>query len=85
MDVYTILYYIIKIIMSLSYNSWFFKLNCYIFAKRIGKDKYGNTYYSRRNKSPKNNFRKRRLVVYSGRYDASKKHKEGNAREHHLT
>ena len=34
--------------MSLSYNSWFFKIYCNIFAKKIGIDKYGNIYYQKR-------------------------------------
>ena len=31
--------------MKLSYNSIFFKFYCLIFAKKVGKDEYGNTYY----------------------------------------
>ena len=71
--------------MSLSYNSWFFKVYCFIFAKKIGKDKYGNIYYTNRKKSPKNNFRERRLVIYNGNVEASKIPQEWNAWLHHIS
>ena len=34
--------------MSLSYNSMFFKIYCKFFAKFVGKDDYGNTYYTKK-------------------------------------
>ena len=71
--------------MSLSYNSWFFKIYCNIFAKKVGKDDYGNKYFSRRNFSPKNNFRERRFVIYKGSVEASKTPQEWNAWLHHMT
>jgi NADH:ubiquinone oxidoreductase subunit len=71
--------------MSLSYNSWFFKVYCNIFTKKIGKDDYGNSYYVKSSKSPKNNFRQRRLVIYSGSVEASKIPQEWNAWLHHMT
>ncbi len=70
--------------MSLSYNSWFFKIYCNIFAKKIGKDNYGNQYYEKR-KSIRNNFRKRRFVIYKGTVEASKVPQEWNAWLHHMT
>ena len=42
--------------MSLSYNSWFFKIYCNFFAKKIGVDKYGNQYFQKIKPSQKNNF-----------------------------
>lgn len=71
--------------MSLSYNSWFFKIYCNIFAIRIGEDSYGNLYYEKKNVSNKNNFRQRRLVIYNGVVEASKIPQEWNAWLHHMT
>lgn len=71
--------------MSLSYNSWFFKIYCNIFAKRIGTDRYGNVYYTKKSSSPKNNFRIRRFVVYKGKVEASKIPQEWNAWLHHMS
>ena len=71
--------------MSLSYNSWFFKVYCNIFTKKVGKDDYGNTYFVKRRVSPKNNFRQRRLVIYNGAVEASKIPQEWNAWLHHMT
>ena len=34
--------------MKLSYNSIFFKIYCFFFAKNIGKDKYGNRYFTKK-------------------------------------
>jgi len=34
--------------MSLSYNSWFFKIYCNFFAKKIGVDNYGNQYFQKK-------------------------------------
>ena len=34
--------------MRLSYNSIFFKVYCLIFAKKIGVDEYGNTYFTKK-------------------------------------
>ena len=31
--------------MRLSYNSIFFKIYCLIFAKKVGEDEYGNSYF----------------------------------------
>ena len=70
--------------MSLSYNSWFFKIYCKFFARKIGQDGYGNTYYVKK-KSIKNNFRQRRLVVYKGIVEASKIPQEWNAWLHHMS
>ena len=58
--------------MRLSYNSIFFKVYCLIFAKKIGKDEYGNTYFAKKSYSPKNNFRERRFIIYNGIVEASK-------------
>ena len=69
--------------MKLSYNSIFFKFYCLIFAKKVGKDEYGNTYYVKINISP-NNFRERRLVVYKGYVEASKVPQSWNAWLHHV-
>ena len=71
--------------MTLSYNSWFFKIYCNIFAKKIGEDEYGNKYFLKKNKSPKNNFRQRRLVIYNGCVEASKIPQQWNAWLHHIT
>ena len=71
--------------MSLSYNSWFFKIYCNIFAIRIGEDSYGNLYYEKKNVSNKNNFRQRRLVIYNGVVEASKIPQGWNAWLHHMT
>ena len=71
--------------MSLSYNSWFFKIYCNIFAKKIGVDDYGNQYFLKSKLSPKNNFRQRRLVIYIGVVEASKIPQEWNAWLHHMT
>ena len=71
--------------MTLSYNSWFFKIYCNIFSKKIGEDDYGNKYYEKRNSSRKNNFRKRRFVIYKGIVEASKIPQEWNAWLHHIT
>ncbi len=70
--------------MSLTYNSWFFKIYCNFFAKKIGQDEYGNCYYIK-NKSIKNNFRQRRLVIYKGTVEASKIPQEWNAWLHHIS
>ena len=53
--------------------------------KKVGKDNYGNTYFENKTKSPKNNFRQRRLVIYSGSVEASKIPQEWNAWLHHMT
>ena len=37
--------------MSLSYNSAFFKIYCKFFAKFVGEDDYGNSYYTKKNNS----------------------------------
>ena len=55
--------------MKLSYNSIFFKIYCFFFAKKVGKDEYGNKYFTKKNLSPKNNYRQRRFVIY--RYQCS--------------
>ena len=71
--------------MSLSYNSWFFKIYCNFFAKKIGVDNYGNQYFQKRKPSQKNNFRQRRFVIYKGNVEASKIPQEWNAWLHHMT
>ena len=71
--------------MSLSYNSWFFKIYCNIFEKKIGEDNYGNKYFEKKKNSRKNNFRKRRFVIYNGNVEASKIPQEWNAWLHHMT
>ena len=71
--------------MKLSYNSIFFKIYCFFFAKYIGKDEYGNIYYTKKNLSPKNNYRERRFVIYKGIVEASKVPQEWNAWLHHIT
>ena len=71
--------------MSLSYNSWFFKIYCNFFAKKIGVDKYGNQYFQQKKTSQKNNFRQRRFVIYKGNVEASKIPQEWNAWLHHIT
>ena len=52
--------------MSLSYNSAFFKIYCKFFAKFVGEDDYGNSYYTKKNNSIKNNSRERRFIIYKG-------------------
>ena len=69
--------------MRLTYNSIFFKIYCFIFAKKIGEDDYGNRYYAKKNTSPKNNFRERRFVIYKGIVEASKVPQIWNAWLHH--
>jgi len=71
--------------MTLSYNYLFLKIYCLLFAKKIGKDKYGNIYYSKKNQSPKNNYRERRWVLYKGIVEASKVPQSWNAWLHHMT
>ncbi len=71
--------------MKLSYNSIFFKIYCFFFAKNVGKDEYGNSYYTKKNASPKNNYRQRRFVIYKGIVEASKVPQEWNAWLHHVT
>jgi NADH:ubiquinone oxidoreductase subunit len=71
--------------MSLSYNSWFFKIYCNFFAKKIGEDTYGNKYFQKKKTSQKNNFRQRRFVIYNGNVEASKIPQEWNAWLHHIT
>ena len=71
--------------MSLSYNSWFFKIYCNFFAKKIGVDNYGNQYFQKKKTSQKNNFRQRRFVIYKGNVEASKIPQEWNAWLHHIT
>ena len=70
--------------MRLSYNSIFFKIYCLIFAKKIGEDEYGNTYFVKKIYSPKNNFRERRFVIYNGIVEASKVPQRWNAWLHHV-
>ena len=70
--------------MRLSYNSIFFKVYCLIFAKKIGEDEYGNTYYAKKSYSPKNNFRERRFIIYNGIVEASKVPQRWNAWLHHV-
>ena len=71
--------------MSLSYNSWFFKIYCKFSAKKIGVDNYGNQYFQKKKTSQKNNFRPRRFVIYKGNVEASKIPQEWNAWLHHIT
>ncbi len=71
--------------MKLSYNSIFFKFYCLFFAKNVGKDEYGNIYYTKKNLSRKNNYRERRFVLYKGIVEASKVPQEWNAWLHHAT
>ena len=71
--------------MKLSYNSIFFKIYCSLFAKKVGKDEYGNAYYSKKNLSRKNNYRQRRFVIYKGIVEASKVPQEWNAWLHHVS
>ena len=70
--------------MRLSYNSIFFKIYCSIFAKKVGKDEYGNTYFTKKSRSPKNNFRERRFIIYKGIVEASKVPQRWNAWLHHV-
>ena len=70
--------------MRLSYNSIFFKVYCFIFAKKIGVDEYGNTYFTKKSYSPKNNFRERRFIIYNGIVEASKVPQRWNAWLHHV-
>ena len=70
--------------MRLSYNSIFFKIYCLIFAKKIGVDEYGNTYFTKKSYSPKNNFRERRFIIYNGIVEASKVPQRWNAWLHHV-
>lgn len=70
--------------MTLSYNSIFFKIYCFFFAKKVGEDNYGNKYFVKKNITPKNNFRQRRFVLYKGIIEASKVPPEWNAWIHHI-
>ena len=71
--------------MKLSYNSIFLKFYCLFFAKNVGKDEYGKSYYTKKNLSRKNNYRERRFVLYKGIVEASKVPQEWNAWLHHAT
>ena len=69
--------------MTLSVNQIFLKIYSNFFAKKIGFDDYGNTYYSKSSSSSVNNFRERRWVIYNGDVEASKVPQEWNAWLHH--
>ncbi len=69
--------------MKLSYNSIFFKFYCFFFAKKVGEDEYGNSYFVKKGNSPKNNSRERRFVIYKGIVEASKVPQRWNAWLHH--
>ena len=71
--------------MSLSHNKIFFRIYCFLFSKKVGKDNYGNTYYVEKNFSPINNYRDRRFVIYNGKIEASKIPQVWNAWLHHMT
>ena len=70
--------------MTLTYNHFFLKIYCFFFAKKVGTDMYGNIYYSKKNRSPRNNFRERRWVIYKGVVEASKVPQIWNAWLHHM-
>ena len=63
----------------------FFKIYCKFFAKFVGEDDYGNTYYTKKNNTIKNNSRERRFIIYKGIVEASKVPQEWNAWLHHMT
>lgn len=71
--------------MRLSYNQSLLKIYSIFFAKRVGTDEYGNIYFCKKNKSPINNYRQRRWVIYSGNVEASKVPQRWNAWLHHVT
>ena len=71
--------------MTVSYNKIFLKIYSYFFAKNVGDDDYGNTYFIDRRRSPANNGRERRWVIYRGDVEASKVPPEWNAWLHHVT
>jgi len=71
--------------MSLSHNNILLRIYCSIFAKKVGNDGYGNSYYMKKNWSPKNNYRERRFVIYKGNIEASKVPQVWNAWLHHIS
>ena len=72
--------------MSLSYNSWFFKIYCNFFAKKNWCRQLWKPIFPKKKKpSQKNNFRQRRFVIYKGNVEASKIPQEWNAWLHHIT
>ena len=71
--------------MTVSYNKIFLKIYSYFFAKKIGVDDYGNKYFEKKKLTRKNNFRKRRFVIYNGVVEASKIPQEWNAWLHHMS
>tara|TARA_B100001093_G_C26656643_1_gene939929 strand:- start:171 stop:536 length:366 start_codon:yes stop_codon:yes gene_type:complete len=71
--------------MKLSYNQSLLKFYSILFARRVGVDDYGNTYFCKENNSPINNYRQRRWVIYQGAVEASKVPAEWNAWLHHVT
>ena len=71
--------------MNLISKQFLLKLYSNFFAKKIGIDSYGNTYFSKKNNSPKNNFREERWVIYDGEVEASKVPPQWNAWLHHAT
>ena len=71
--------------MTVSYNKIFLKIYSYFFAKKIGVDDYGNAYFLNKGRSPVNNGRERRWIIYQGDVEASKVPPEWNAWLHHVT
>ena len=71
--------------MSLISKQFLLKFYSNFFAKKRGIDNYGNTYYSKNNNSPKNNYREERWVIYKGEVEASKVPPEWNAWLHHAS
>mgnify|MGYP001160759413 CR=1 FL=1 len=71
--------------MTVSYNKIFLKIYSYFFAKKIGVDDYGNSYFLDKRRSSANNGRERRWIIYQGDVEASKVPPEWNAWLHHVT
>tara|TARA_B100000989_G_scaffold298993_1_gene291747 strand:+ start:5151 stop:5522 length:372 start_codon:yes stop_codon:yes gene_type:complete len=71
--------------MNLISKQFLLKFYSNFFAKKRGIDNYGNIYYSKKNNSPKNNYREERWVIYKGEVEASKVPPEWNAWLHHAS
>ena len=71
--------------MTLAYNQIFLKVYSILFAQKVGEDDYGNIYYVDKSKTPTNNYRERRWIIYNGIVEASKVPQEWNAWLHHVT
>ncbi len=61
-------------------GTWLFT---WLRGRKVGQDRFGNTYYEERNARP--GMRKRRWVIYAGEVEATKVPPEWHAWLHHTT